>query len=124
VADGAHGWGLAVDGNDVVWAQSFSNPTTSPAFHAPPEISVLQGAGPDRGTLLYTFSNPCLQHVTALQLDSSGNVWVANNWSLRTSIDPLAVYGGDGVVQFIGLATPVLTPLIGPPVNPADLLGP
>jgi len=123
VAEGTHGWGLAVDGSDVVWVQSFSNPPTSPTFHSPPDISVVQGAGPDRG-FLFSFSNPSLQHVTALQIDSSGNVWVANNWSLETTIEPLAIFGGDGVVQFIGLATPVLTPLIGPPVNPADLIGP
>ena len=127
VAPGSHGWGLAVDGNDVVWAQSFSHPPTSPFFHLPPVISVVRGAGRKRGGFLFAFTNPSLQHVTALQIDSSGNVWVANNWSLQTTIvetddGPVPIIiGGDGVVQFIGPATPVLTPLIGPPVNPADL---
>ncbi len=40
----------------------------------------------------------------------SGNVWVANNWA---QIDPTV--GGDGLVEFIGAAAPVRTPLIGLP---------
>jgi hypothetical protein len=49
-----------------------------------------------------------LQHVTAVQVDQSGNVWVANNWE---TINPIV--GGDGLVEFIGAAAPVATPLIG-----------
>ena len=50
------------------------------------------------------FSNGGLQHVTAAQVDQSGNVWVANNWE---SIEP--VIGGNGLVEFIGAAPPVKT---------------
>jgi hypothetical protein len=51
--------------------------------------------------------------VTAVQVDQSGNVWVANNWE---DVEP--VVGGDGLVEFIGAAPPVRTPLIGPPSAP------
>lgn len=115
----SRGWGLAVDGSDVVWAASFTNPPKDGLLMDPPYMSVVQGARRGRGDLLYSFSNPSLQHITALQIDPSGNVWVANNWSLETAIDPLDIVGGDGVVEFIGVATPVKTPLIGTPENPA-----
>jgi hypothetical protein len=48
-----------------------------------------------------------------VQIDASGNVWVANNLK---RIAPTV--GGDGLVEFIGLAAPVKTPLIGPPQRP------
>lgn len=74
-------------------------------------VNVVRGKGEKE--LLYSFSNPSLQHLTALQIDSSGNVWVANNWSLATTPPPnLAIFGGDGVVQFVVLAKPVVKPLV------------
>jgi hypothetical protein len=112
----SRGWGLAVDGSDRVWVQSFSNPPLMNMLEEPPFISVVEGTEPGRGDLLATFSNPALEHVTALQLDASGNVWAANNWSLESK--PGEITGGDGVVKFIGIATPVKTPLIGQPEVP------
>ena len=41
-------------------------------------------------------------------------MWAANNWSTLT---PPA--GGDGLMEFIGLAAPVCTPLLGQPVVPS-----
>ena len=76
----------------------------------------MQGKGRDRGELLFSFSNPSFQHITGLQIDASGNVWICNNWTLDSTKQD--VIGGDGLVQFIGVATPVKTPLIGPPENP------
>ena len=49
-----------------------------------------------------------------MQIDQSGNLWLSNNWS---KIDPPT--GGVGIVELIGMATPVCTPLIGLPVRPA-----
>ena len=49
-------------------------------------------------------------NLTGVSVDSSGNLWVANNWK---TLDPVA--GGDGLVALIGAAVPVKTPLIGPP---------
>jgi DNA-binding beta-propeller fold protein YncE len=41
----------------------------------------------------------------ALAIDPSGNLWVTN-------------FGGDSVTEFIGVAAPVRTPLIGVPDSP------
>ena len=49
---------------------------------------------------------------TGLQIDPSGNVWLAKNW--ETVLVPTNP-GGHQMVVFIGLAEPVKTPLIGPP---------
>ena len=51
--------------------------------------------------------------LTAVQVDQSGNVWLANNWR---RVAPTV--GGDGLVELIGAAPPVATPMIGPPVAP------
>jgi hypothetical protein len=40
-----------------------------------------------------------------LAIDASGNLWLSNS-------------GGDTITQFVGLASPVRTPLLGPPVQP------
>jgi hypothetical protein len=62
---------------------------------------------------LHGFTNGGLQHVTAVQVDASGNAWVANNWA---QISPIV--GGDGLVEFSGAAAPVATPMSGPPRRP------
>lgn len=117
----SRGWGLAVDGGGLVWIQSFAQALQPEIFREPPiVISVVSARENDLGAFLYSFTNPALQHATGLQIDQSGNIWVANNWSLE-SMPPSPLFSGDGVVEFIGLATPVTTPLIGQPVNPADL---
>ena len=46
---------------------------------------------------------------TGLEVDSAGNVWVANNYNKKADL-----YGLHSVFQAIGLADPVETPLIGP----------
>ena len=40
-----------------------------------------------------------------IAVDASGNVWVAN-------------FAANAVTQFVGLASPVKTPLLGPPSAP------
>jgi hypothetical protein len=107
-------WATAVDGNDNVWVTSFVGSTLTQLCgrnrsHCPPGIRTGDAISP-RAT---GFTNGHLQHLTAVQIDQSGNVWVANNWS---SISPIV--GGDGLVEFIGAAAPVRTPLIGPPRRP------
>jgi hypothetical protein len=49
---------------------------------------------------------------TGVSIDPSGNVWLANNWTLR--IDVLNP-GGNSIAVLIGAAASVETPLIGPP---------
>jgi len=60
------------------------------------------------------FRSKAIQHLTAVQIDQSGNVWLANNWS--RIVPPT---GGTGLVELIGLATPVCTPLTPVPERPS-----
>jgi len=107
-------WSTAIDGNGNVWIASFIGQTLTELCGAnrsacPPGVGTGQVISPAaRG-----FSNGGLQHLTAVQIDESGNVWVANNWR---RIVPTV--GGNGLVEFIGAAAPVRTPLIGPPQRP------
>jgi len=43
---------------------------------------------------------------TSVQIDAAGNVWTINNWKPRFDVDVLSNPGGDGIVIFVGLATP------------------
>ncbi|MEU6577734.1 hypothetical protein [Streptomyces sp. NPDC046805] len=107
-------WSVAVDGSDRVWVAGFGAPS----------VSVLCGvntgacpAGSSTGTVLSPwggYRSDSIQHLTAVQLDQSGNVWLANNWS---KLAPPT--GGDGLVELIGVATPVCTPLQPLPARPA-----
>ena len=107
-------WSVAVDGNGNIWVASFIGQTLTELCGANPSRCP---AGAHTGDVLSPrtggFTNGGLEHLTAVQIDQSGNVWVANNWR---RIAPTV--GGDGVVEFIGLAAPVRTPLIGPPQRP------
>jgi hypothetical protein len=107
-------WATAVDGDGNVWATSFIGEKLTQLCGArtsacPPGMRTGDVISPAREG----FTNGGLQHLTAVQVDQSGNVWVANNWA---SLYPIV--GGDGLVEFIGAAPPVRTPLIGPPQRP------
>lgn len=109
-------WGTGVDGNDNVWVADFLGAglfqfcgrqvrTCRPGARMGDPITPRGG-----------YTNGALQHVTAVQIDPSGNVWVANNWSTGSPLSQPV--GGDGLVQYIGLAAPVKTPMAGPPQQP------
>jgi sugar lactone lactonase YvrE len=114
-ASGIRGpWGIAVDGDDNVWVTSFVGSKLvllcgRQVDHCPPGSKTGDRISPRRTG----FDNGGLQHLTAVQIDESGNVWVANNWK---RIKP--VVGGDGLVEYVGAAAPVRTPLIGLPHRP------
>ncbi|MGW3244066.1 LysM peptidoglycan-binding domain-containing protein [Streptomyces sp. NPDC001070] len=107
-------WSTAVDGLDRVWVAGFGDKS----------VSLLCGVnttacprGASTGTILSPktgFRNEALQHPTAVQIDSSGNLWLTNNWS--KVIPPT---GGVGLVELIGLASPVCTPLTPLPERPS-----
>ncbi|MHB8146175.1 MAG: NHL repeat-containing protein [Vulcanimicrobiaceae bacterium] len=110
-------WGIAVDGNDNVWIANFSGkqPRLSELCGArviacPPGVSTGGAISPSTG-----FTSSLLMRLTGVVIDSSGNVWVANNWK---QIPALTNPGGDALVEFVGIAGPVKTPLLGPPVQP------
>ena len=108
-------WGIAVDGNDNVFVANFNGKRLSylcgaNSSNCPPGFNTGDPISPDGG---YTFDG--LVRNTGVQIDPSGNVWLANNWEIVPApTNP----GGHQLVVFIGLAAPVKTPLIGPPERP------
>lgn len=47
-----------------------------------------------------------LMKVTSTSIDAAGNLWAMNNWKPDVEIDVKSNPGGDGVVVFLGVATP------------------
>ncbi|MGI9539258.1 MAG: hypothetical protein ACR2N6_03825, partial [Miltoncostaeaceae bacterium] len=101
---------------DNVWVASFLDPRVTQLCGrrsaCPPGVGFAEPISPR----VSGFTNRGLQHVTGVQVDQSGNVWAVNNWSTSSPFQRFV--GGNGLVQFIGLATPVDTPLIGLPRRP------
>jgi hypothetical protein len=109
-------WGIAVDGDDNVWVANFNGQGLSHFCgvrpgNCPPGARTGSPISPVTG---YRFDG--LTRNTGVQIDRSGNVWVANNF--KNIIDPQGNPGGYEMVVFIGLAPPIATPLIGPPRKP------
>jgi hypothetical protein len=107
-------WGIAVDGNDNVWVANFQGSAVSQLCGAapgncPPGLETGDPISPEGG-----YFSDGLKRNTGVQIDPSGNVWLANNWEILA--DPQNP-GGHEMVVFIGLAKPVQAPLIGPPNN-------
>ncbi len=106
-------WGIAVDGGDHVWIAEFLSPAVVEVCG---HLGGTCPGGASRGDVIARYEEPSFAHLTAIQIDSSGNVWVANNFALGTT--PTHVIGGDGLVELIGVASPVKTPLLGLPESP------
>jgi DNA-binding beta-propeller fold protein YncE len=106
-------WSEAVDGSDRVWVAGFGRPGVWLLCGANVEACP---AGATTGSTLSPragFRSRAFQHFTSIQVDASGNVWLSNNWSKL-----LPPTGGTGLVQMIGAATPVCTPLGPVPIEP------
>lgn len=108
-------WGIATDGAGNVWVANFGGRRVSHFCGAapgacPPGVRPGSALSPSSG---YAFNG--LQRNTGINIDASGNVWLANNWK---DVPVQANPGGDGLVAFVGLAPPVAMPLIGPPRAP------
>ena len=108
-------WGLAIDGADRVWVANFAVPGSyllcgAQTAACPPGFSTGEILSPRP----YGFRSQAIQHLTSVQIDQSGNVWLSNNWS---KLHPKT--GGIGVVELVGMATPVCTPLIALPRRPS-----
>jgi hypothetical protein len=104
-------WGISVDGDGNVWLSNFDGQTISyfcgeDTSKCPPGLMTGDPIAP----LGYFFNG--LKRSTSVQIDPSGNVWATNNFELvAVPENP----GGNEMVVFIGAATPVAAPLIGPP---------
>jgi hypothetical protein len=88
--------GIAADGAGTIWVANFRAPGLSELAGAGAStpgavLSPTTGWAPDSG-LLEAF---------ALAIDAGGNLWVSN-------------FGSNTLTEFVGLAVPVKTPLLGP----------
>jgi hypothetical protein len=95
-----HPQGVAIDGGGNVWVTNFREAyltelAGSAAAVPGAALSPSPGYAPDAGLL----------EAYAIAIDASGNIWITN-------------FGSDTVTQFVGLATPVKTPLLGLPQLP------
>jgi hypothetical protein len=96
-----HPQSIAIDGAGNVWIANFLG------------LGITELAGASAGAAPGTALSPsgglgtdaALDQAYSLAVDASGNLWVTN-------------FGSNILTQFIGLAPPVRTPLIGPPAAP------
>lgn len=107
-------WGISVDGSGNVWVSNFDGQTVSyfcgeDTSSCPPGLETGDPIAP----MGYFFNG--LKRSTSVQIDPSGNVWATNNFEI---LPPSDNPGGDSMVVFIGAASPVAAPLIGPPNSP------
>ncbi|MBD0671810.1 NHL repeat-containing protein [Streptomyces sp. CBMA156] len=109
-------WGVAVDGEDTVWVANFGGHRVArlcgtDLTACPPGTTTGQPLSPpDTG-----YPSDGLERNTGLQIDPSGNVWLANNWrTLPVQTNP----GGHELVVLVGAAAPVRAPRLGGPDRP------
>ena len=104
-------WGIAIDGKDRVWVGGFGRPSIMElcgrqVSACPPGSKTGSLLSPAKG-----FTNAAMQRMTAVAIDTSGNVWGAHNYS---SSEPIRDFvGGNGLYEIIGAAAPVKTPISG-----------
>lgn len=95
-----HPQGIGVDGGGTVWVTNFLGNSIS-------EVSGATSSAP--GTFLSPSTgfgtDASILQPYGLAIDASGNIWVSN-------------FGNSTLTQFIGVATPVKTPIVGPPQQP------
>ena len=95
-----HPQGIAVDGAGTAWVTNYRAPGITALAGASASVpgaplSPANGFGADAG-LLEAF---------AVAIDSGGSLWVSN-------------FGSNTVTQFVGMAAPVKTPVLGPVAKP------
>jgi sugar lactone lactonase YvrE len=99
---------LAIDGNGNVWLTNFSSAVAGQNIST---ISAVNGA--NSGPNSFTAISPAngfgldagMEHPDGIAIDASGSIWVSD-------------WGGSAITQFVGLAAPIATPLLGPPQQP------
>jgi sugar lactone lactonase YvrE len=108
-------WGIAVDGDDNLWVANFAGERLSHLCGARASTCPTGQVGDPISPADSGYAFDGLQRNTGVQVDPSGNVWLANNWiPIPVQTDPF----GDGLVVYLGMAAPVKAPLIGTPERP------
>jgi hypothetical protein len=105
-----HPQGIAIDGAGTVWIANFRSPgltqlAGSSSSNPGAALSPATGWAPDVKLPNAKPPNDALLEAFAIAIDASGNVWVT-------------YFGSNVLTEFVGLAVPVKTPLIGPPQTP------
>lgn len=95
-----HPQSIAIDGSGTVWVSSFRSPSLT-EFAGASSSSPGQLLSPASGWA----SDSGLVQNYALAIDASGNLWVT-------------AFGSNLLAEYVGLATPVKTPQLGPPQLP------
>ncbi len=101
--------GLAIDSVGNVWLANCGS-VCAAGKGPPPNVTELNSSGtpisPSSG-----YTGASLLAPWAVAIDPSGNVWVTNFNPGNSSVS-------SGITELIGAASPVKTPLIGPPTKP------
>jgi sugar lactone lactonase YvrE len=91
---------VAIDGAGAAWAANFHGGSVS-AFQGAAGGAVSAALSPGTGFGV----DAGMKEPFGTAVDASGNLWVTD-------------FGGSAVVEFVGVAGPVKTPLVGPPGQP------
>src|SRR5262245_3347820 len=119
-------WGIAVAGHDTVWVASCGVPFTptplNPPWPAPNRVGNFCGVDTSKcpptkrevGKAMSPdgtgYTSDALIRNTAVAIDPSGNVWLANNWKRGPILNNA---GGNSIAVMVGAAGQVKTALIG-----------
>ena len=98
-----HPEGLAIDGAGNVWVANFRGLGIAELAGARTASGVAPGAALSPAGGLGT--DAAMNQAYAIAVDAGGNLWVSN-------------FASNTLTQFVGLASPVRTPLLGPPIAP------
>ena len=91
-----HPQGIAADGAGTIWVANYRGPSISELAG----VGSSAGAGKPLSPAAGWAPDAQLLEAFALAIDSSGNLWVTN-------------FGNNTLTEFVGLAVPVKTPLLG-----------
>ena len=118
-------WGISVDGHDNVWVINALGNLVHICGERPATCPRKDNGQPRQtGDLISppgsNYITDSFETLTGVEIDPSGNVWVANNYKKNSAAPhPVKIpLGSNTAVILIGMAAPVKTPMIGPPRRP------
>lgn len=91
---------LPTGGDEVVLANGF------PLYGIVKEVEEYNAEGQAVDTPIVPPCYTPLMRITSSSIDGAGNLWVINNWKPSAANDILLNPGGDGIVIFVGVASP------------------